>query len=64
MSLDLFTVVAFVAAASSQLSLQTNILVLSYRTLFVTVKAATTVQVLSVGRLILRVDFRLSSSGI
>lgn len=54
-ALDPFTALAFVAAASSELRLQTNILVLPYRNPFLTAKAATTLQVLSGGRLILGV---------
>jgi len=54
-ALDPFTALAFVAAASSRLKLQTNILVLPYRNPFITAKAATTLQVLSEGRFILGV---------
>ncbi len=54
-ALDPFTALAFVAAASSRLLLQTNILVLPYRNPFLTAKAATTLQVLSGGRFILGV---------
>ena len=54
-ALDPFTALAFVAAASSRLLLQTNILVLPYRNPFITAKAATTLQVLSGGRFILGV---------
>jgi probable F420-dependent oxidoreductase len=52
-ALDPFTALAFVAAASTKLSLHTNIVVLPYRNPFVTAKAAATLQVLSEGRLIL-----------
>jgi len=54
-ALDPFTALAFVAAASSRLKLQTNILVLPYRNPFITAKAATTLQILSEGRFILGV---------
>lgn len=54
-ALDPFAGLAFVAAASSRLMLHTNIVVLGYRSPFVTAKAAATVQVLSGGRLILGV---------
>ncbi len=54
-ALDPFTALAFVAAASEKLKLQTNILVLPYRNPFITAKAATTLQVLSGGRFILGV---------
>jgi probable F420-dependent oxidoreductase len=54
-ALDPFTALAFVAAASRRLMLHTNIVVLPYRNPFVTAKAATTLQVLSDGRLILGV---------
>jgi probable F420-dependent oxidoreductase len=54
-ALDPFTALAFVAAATTQLQLQTNILVLPYRNPFITAKGATTLQVLSGGRLILGV---------
>lgn len=54
-ALDPFAALAFVGAASSQLLLQTSIVVLPYRNPFVTAKAAATVQVLSGGRLILGV---------
>ena len=54
-ALDPFTAFAFVAAASTKLQLQTNILVLPYRNPFITAKAATTLQVLSEGRFILGV---------
>lgn len=52
-ALDPFSVLSFIAAASSKLFLQTNIVVLPYRNPFVTAKAAATVQVLSGGRLIM-----------
>jgi probable F420-dependent oxidoreductase len=54
-ALDPFTALAFIAAASSRLKLQTNILVLPYRNPFITAKAATTLQILSEGRFILGV---------
>lgn len=54
-ALDPFTALAFVAAESSRLQLQTNILVLPYRNPFLTAKAATSLQVLSGGRFILGV---------
>ncbi len=54
-ALDPFTALAFVAAASTQLRLHTNIVVLPYRNPFVTAKAAATLQVLSGGRMILGV---------
>jgi probable F420-dependent oxidoreductase len=54
-ALDPFTALAFVAASSTRLLLQTNILVLPYRNPFITAKAAATLQVLSGGRLILGV---------
>lgn len=52
-ALDPFTALAFVAAESTDLILQTNILVLPYRNPFITAKAATSLQVLSGGRLVL-----------
>lgn len=52
-ALDPFTALAFVAAASERLLLQTNILVLPYRNPFITAKAATSLQILSGGRFIL-----------
>lgn len=54
-ALDPFTAFAFVAAASTNLMLHTNILVMAYRNPFLTAKAAATLQVLSGGRLILGV---------
>jgi len=54
-ALDPFTALAFIAAESSRLKLQTNILVLPYRNPFITAKAAATLQVLSEGRFILGV---------
>jgi probable F420-dependent oxidoreductase len=54
-ALDPFAGLAFVAAQSRKLLLHTNIVVLPYRSPFVTAKAAATVQVLSGGRLILGV---------
>jgi probable F420-dependent oxidoreductase len=52
-ALDPFTALAFVAAATTRLKLNTNILVFPYRNPFITAKAAATLQVLSGGRLIL-----------
>lgn len=52
-ALDPFASLAFIAAISSRLMLQTNIVVLPYRNPFITAKAAATVQVLSGGRLIM-----------
>jgi alkanesulfonate monooxygenase SsuD/methylene tetrahydromethanopterin reductase-like flavin-dependent oxidoreductase (luciferase family) len=52
-SLDPFAGLAFVAAASTKIRLHTNIVVVPYRSPFVTAKAAATVHVLSGGRLIL-----------
>lgn len=52
-ALDPFAALSFIAAVSSRLLLQTNIVVLPYRNPFITAKAAATVQVLSGGRLIL-----------
>ena len=52
-ALDPFSVLSFVAAATSTLMLHTNILVMAYRNPFLTAKAAATLQVLSGGRLIL-----------
>lgn len=52
-ALDPFTALAFVAAESTRLLLQTNILVLPYRNPFITAKAATSLQLLSGGRLVL-----------
>ncbi len=54
-ALDPFTALAFVAMASTTLRLHTSVVVLPYRNPFVTAKAATTLQVLSGGRLILGV---------
>jgi probable F420-dependent oxidoreductase len=54
-ALDSFSSLSFVAAATTRLKLHTNIVVLPYRSPFVTAKAAATVQVLSAGRLILGV---------
>jgi probable F420-dependent oxidoreductase len=54
-ALDPFAGLAFLAAASTRLMLNTSIVVLPYRNPFVTAKAAATVQVLSGGRLILGV---------
>lgn len=52
-ALDPFSALAFIAALSPRLQLQTNILVLPYRNPFITAKAAATVHQLSGGRLIL-----------
>jgi probable F420-dependent oxidoreductase len=52
-ALDSFTALAFIAAATTRLKLHTNVLVLPYRNPFLTAKAASTLQVLSGGRLIL-----------
>lgn len=52
-TLDPFTALAFIAAASEKLKLFTQILVLPYRNPFITAKAAATLQVLSGGRLIM-----------
>jgi len=52
-ALDPFTALAFIAAESTSLLLQTSVLVLPYRNPFLTAKAATSLQVLSGGRLIL-----------
>jgi probable F420-dependent oxidoreductase len=54
-ALDPFVALAFVAAATRSLRVQTNITVLGYRSPFVLAKAATTLDVLSGGRLILGV---------
>lgn len=54
-ALDPFVALSFVAAASSSLCLQTNILVLPYRNPFLTAKSAASLQQLSGGRLILGV---------
>jgi probable F420-dependent oxidoreductase len=54
-ALDPFAALSFVAAASTKLLVQTGIVVLPYRSPFVTAKAAATLQVLSGGRLILGV---------
>jgi probable F420-dependent oxidoreductase len=54
-ALDPFAAAAFIAAASTKLMVHTNIVVLPYRSGFVTAKAAATVQALSRGRLILGV---------
>lgn len=54
-SLDPFAGLAFVAAASTKIRLHTNIVVVPYRSPFVTAKAAATVHVLSGDRLILGV---------
>jgi len=52
-ALDPFAGLSFVAAVTTKLMLQTNIVVLPYRNPFLTAKAAATVQVLSGGRLIM-----------
>jgi len=54
-SLDPFVALSFVAVATTRLRLLTNIVVLPYRNPFVTAKAATTLDVLSNGRLTLGV---------
>ena len=54
-ALDPFAGLAFVAAATTHLRLHTNLIVLPYRNPFITAKAATTLDVLSDGRLILGV---------
>lgn len=52
-ALDPFAALSFIAAVSTTLMLQTNIVVLPYRNPFVTAKAAASVQALSGGRLIM-----------
>lgn len=52
-ALDPFAGLSFIAAVTTKLMLQTNIVVLPYRNPFLTAKAAATVQVLSGGRLIM-----------
>jgi hypothetical protein len=52
-ALDPFTTFGFVAAATTNLMLHTNILVMPYRNPFLTAKSAATLQVISEGRLIL-----------
>ena len=52
-ALDPFAGLSFIAAVTTKLMLQTNIVVLPYRNPFITAKAAATVQVLSGGRLIM-----------
>jgi probable F420-dependent oxidoreductase len=54
-ALDPLTALAFVAAATTQLQVFTNVLVLPYRNPFLTAKSAATLQVLSDNRLILGV---------
>ena len=54
-SLDPFVALAFAAAATARLRLQTNVLVLPYRNPFLVAKAAATLDVLSGGRVILGV---------
>lgn len=54
-ALDPFAALAFIAACSQRLLLQTNILVLPYRNPFLTAKGAASLQVLSGGRFILGV---------
>jgi probable F420-dependent oxidoreductase len=54
-ALDPFTALAFVAASTRRLLVQTSIVVLPYRNPFLTAKAAATLHVLSGGRLILGV---------
>jgi probable F420-dependent oxidoreductase len=52
-AVDPFTAFGFVAAATTQLRMHTNILVMAYRNPFITAKAAATLHTLSGGRLIL-----------
>lgn len=54
-ALDPFTELAFIAANTSRLRVQTSVLVLPYRNPFITAKAAATLHVLSGGRLVLGV---------
>jgi probable F420-dependent oxidoreductase len=54
-ALDPFTGLAFVAASTKRLKLQTSVVILPYRNPFLTAKAAATLQVLSGGRLVLGV---------
>ena len=54
-ALEPFTALSYLAAASTKLRLQTNLVVLGYRNPFLTAKAAATLDVLSGGRLILGV---------
>jgi probable F420-dependent oxidoreductase len=54
-ALDPFAALAFVAAATDKIRLHTNLVVLPYRNPFINAKAATTVDVLSNGRLIMGV---------
>src|SRR6516162_2458791 len=53
--LDPLTALAFVAAATTRLTVFTNVLVLPFRNPFLTAKAAATLQVLSDDRLVLGV---------
>ncbi|MDH3685731.1 MAG: TIGR03619 family F420-dependent LLM class oxidoreductase [Myxococcales bacterium] len=54
-ALDPFVALAFAAAATSRIRLHTNLLILPYRSPFLTAKAAATLDVASGGRLILGV---------
>jgi probable F420-dependent oxidoreductase len=54
-AVDPFTGLAFAAAATSRIRLQTNVLILPYRNPFITAKAAATLDIFSDGRLILAV---------
>jgi probable F420-dependent oxidoreductase len=54
-ALDPFTGLAFIASLTTRVKLMTNIIVLPYRSPFITAKSATTLQVLSGGRFILGV---------
>jgi probable F420-dependent oxidoreductase len=54
-ALDPFAGLAFIAALTSRVKLMTNIVVLPYRSPFITAKSAATIQVLSGGRFILGV---------
>jgi probable F420-dependent oxidoreductase len=54
-ALDPFTGLAFVAASTTRVKLQTSMIVLAYRNPFITAKSAATLHVLSGGRLILGV---------